>query len=201
MNKRQIAIEMRIKDGKSYSEIMNELGVAKSTLSGWLKSLPLPEDLKIAKQKSNHKGGAVKKQRGEKSKYQEISERFATLNNADKGRIAEAAIVFRLTLIGISVYRSVFDCDHFDMLAYNPTSKKILKLQIKWAKETKQGLPYMSLHSSSKKIRYQDGAFDIFVGYDLFTDTAYVYTQEELKKNRAFVSIRDDCAESWNKLV
>jgi len=196
-----MAIDMRVKDGKSYGEIMNELGVAKSTLSGWLKSHPLSEDSKLAKQKLNHKGGVVKKQRGDKSKYQEMSERFVELTNVDKGRIAEAAIVFRLTVIGMSVYRSVFDCDHFDMLTCNPLNGKILKLQIKWARETKQGLPLMSLHSSSKKLRYQDDAFDIFVGYDLFTDTAYVYTKEELKENRAFVSIRDDCAERWDKLV
>lgn len=40
---KQKAINLRLK-GKSYSEIKKNLGVNKSTLSGWLKDYPLPED-------------------------------------------------------------------------------------------------------------------------------------------------------------
>ncbi len=44
---REKAVEMR-KDGRSYSEIQREIGVSKSTLSMWLKDLPLTEEQKVA---------------------------------------------------------------------------------------------------------------------------------------------------------
>ncbi len=40
---RQKAIELRLQ-GKTYSEIKNDLGISKSTLSGWLHNLPLTEN-------------------------------------------------------------------------------------------------------------------------------------------------------------
>lgn len=201
MNKKQIAIDMRVKDGKSYGEIMDELGVAKSTLSGWLQPYPLStEDMK-EKQRLNHSGGGVPKFRGEKSKYKILSEKFVNnLTAIQKGRVAEAATIFRLTTLGLSVYKSVFDCDCIDVLVESPKESRIIKMQIRWAKEMSRGLPLMNLYSSGKKKRYKAKEFDIFIGYDFYTDTAYVYSYEELVNNRGYVSIKEECAEAWEKL-
>lgn len=49
---KQKAIGLR-KEGKSYSEIKSVLGVNKSTLSGWLKDMPLSEE-KIAELRDNN---------------------------------------------------------------------------------------------------------------------------------------------------
>jgi len=40
---REKAIQLRLKD-KSYSQIKAELGISKSTLSGWLRNYPLSEE-------------------------------------------------------------------------------------------------------------------------------------------------------------
>jgi len=50
---KQIAIELRLK-GYSYSQIKSELGLSKSTLSGWLKNYPLSEE-RIRELKFNEK--------------------------------------------------------------------------------------------------------------------------------------------------
>ncbi len=50
-NEKNLAIKLR-KEGKSYSQIKAELGISKSTLSGWLSSMPLSKARLDALQRS-----------------------------------------------------------------------------------------------------------------------------------------------------
>jgi len=43
--------------------------------------------------------------------------------------------------------------------------------------------------------------FDVLVGYDFFSDTAYVFTSEDVGNNKAVVVVREDAAERWDKLA
>jgi orotate phosphoribosyltransferase-like protein len=68
------AIQLR-KEGNSYSEILREISVARSTLSLWLRSVNLSkrqkQNLTLKKLQACWRGGEVKKQnRIKKSKYQ-----------------------------------------------------------------------------------------------------------------------------------
>ncbi len=42
--------------------------------------------------------------------------------------------------------------------------------------------------------------FDFIVGYDLYSDAAYVFTYEEVKHLKKAVTVRDDAFERWDKL-
>jgi len=48
---------------------------------------------------------------------------------------------------------------------------------------------------------YRDGDFDILVGYDLFSDRAYVYLWSELKGVTTRKSMAVDALERWDKLT
>lgn len=48
--------------------------------------------------------------------------------------------------------------------------------------------------------RYADGSIDFIVGYDLFTDTAYVWAWGEVR-DKVCVTICPEAAERWDKLL
>jgi hypothetical protein len=76
-------------------------------------------------------------------------------------------------------------------------------LQVRWVKQGRAGLPTIKLMCSAgrKKFRrYADDEFDAMIGYDLFTDTAYVFPREKISHLRALVTIADPYAEAWDLL-
>ncbi len=142
------------------------------------------------------------KPRGEQSKFH-IMLGGRELSKAEKGQIAEAAVLFRLVLHGLQVLTGVFDGGRVDWLVEVP-SGKLARLQVKWARRKKHGLPVFYLTCSDgrgRTRRYQEGEFDFLVGYDLFTDTAYVYSWKELSANVDSISVRPDAAERWDKII
>lgn len=48
--------------------------------------------------------------------------------------------------------------------------------------------------------RYAEGDFDFIVGYDLYSDTAFVYSAEEVASRQAAVALSWKHAERWDKL-
>jgi len=102
----------------------------------------------------------------------------------------------------MDVFGSVFDGDKADWVVDHP-DKGFLKIQVRWASKKGHGLPRLSLlctEGHGKKRRFKDGEFDFIIGYDLYTDTAYVWSREDLKEHRASVTIHEDAAEAWHKL-
>ena len=82
--------------------------------------------------------------------------------------------------------------------------KKIYRVQVKWVESSgKTGLPVTSLRRSGSKDgskeRYQKGDFDFIIGYDLFTDTCYVWSWGEVVHLKSTVSICLEAAERWDK--
>jgi hypothetical protein len=49
--------------------------------------------------------------------------------------------------------------------------------------------------------RYMDREFDFIVGYDLFRDTAYVFSWDEVSANKTTVTVSKDAAERWDKIL
>ena len=205
---KQQAIQLRIQHRMSLREINRETGISKSTLSRWLKPYPLSETEQAAKYRSNiGRGRGNRLPRGKESKHHLVnSDRRYT--HQEKGKIAEAAVLFRLCLYQLIPFGSPFDGDRVDWLVLVPGSNKILKLQVKWASVQlhageRRGSPMVSLRRSSThrgRIRFQPGDFDYLIGYDLYTDTCYVWSEKELAGQKGQIAVSEEAAERWDKL-
>lgn len=201
---RRECVRLRVEERLSLKEIHKATGAATGSLSTWLKPHPLTkEELRERKSSRPSRQGIPYKDRGGASKHYE-SVIGKDLTGAQKGKIAEAAVLFRLALHGFASYSSASGGDHIDWIVEVPESKRLLRLEVRWAGEDgKGGLPRVSLRCSNgrgKSRRYDDSDFDFLVGYDLFTDTAYVFSVVDLGQHRNRITIRPENAERWEKL-
>jgi transposase-like protein len=187
-------LRLRIEERLSIPEISKRVKVAKSTLSLWLKDLPLTKE-----ERDRKRHVVLRKDRGEPSKF--VAMAPERLTRAQKARIAEAAVLFRLALQGWSVFGSPFDGDRSDW--WVDVGGIIKRVQVKWAREAKQGLPSVPLQCSvgahGRRV-YLAGEMDVLVGYDFLTDTAYVWKWEEIRDLKSAVTVTPDAAERWDKL-
>jgi transcriptional regulator with XRE-family HTH domain len=198
----QEAIRLRVEERLSLREIAEVTGASKGSLSGWLKPYPLTEEERSLRQKTANRYVPLKKDRGEVSKFfQAIQGR--ELSRLQKAKIAEAAVALRLVVHGFEVYGSMFDGDKPDWVVQVPETGKIHTIQVRWATAGQHGLPKIGLKCTvghCVQQRYADGDFDFIVGYDLYSDTAFVYSAEEVALLKATVSMNWDHAERWDKL-
>jgi hypothetical protein len=197
------AIRLRVEERRSLREIETITGSARSSLSAWLKPYPLTEEEKKARSKTAKRYVPPKKSHGIESKhYQSVV--WQTLTNQQKGRIAEAAVLFRLFLHGFEVYDPIADGDKADWVVEVSESGSIYKIQVRCVTTPwKHGLPGINLRCAqghNKLRRYAKGEFDFIVGYYLFNDTAYVYSFDEVAQHKAFIAISEEHAERWDKL-
>ncbi|MCA1592985.1 MAG: hypothetical protein LC754_10120 [Acidobacteria bacterium] len=197
------ALRLRLEERLSLREIASVTGAAKGSLNVWLQSYPLTDEEKKARSKTAKRYVTPKKSHGEESKHHQATA-AQTLTNQQRGRIAEAAVLFRLVLHGFEVYTSAFDGDKVDCLVYVPESGKTLKLQVRYVNSpSTHGLPVVRLSCAeghSKRRRYKEGEFDFIIGYYLFNDTAYVFSFDELVQHKRHVTVSDKYAERWDKL-
>jgi hypothetical protein len=196
---KRIAIRLRINHRMSIREIRKILPVAQSTLSLWLRDTPLNEK-EIRKKRSEKMKGNKHRQKdqGHPSKHYRG---VAHLSRKDKGRISESAVLFRLALHGYEVYGQEFGNQSCDWLVVTPSGVK--RLEVRWASQKKDGLPIISLQKSNGRggsKRAPSGSFDVLVGYDLYSDTAYVFTSKEITHLSTGVSVSPESAERWDKL-
>lgn len=193
-------IRLRVQDRKSLGEIQALTGASKGSLSAWLKPYPLRADELEARSRDRVRYIPPKKDRGEQSPLFLLAQ-AQSLSSNQKAKIAEAAVLFRLCLHGHAVYGSPFDGDKVDWIV--DTGKRVLRLQVKLALQTARGLPTVSLccGNGRNKLRpYREGEFDFVVGYDLYSDTAYVWSWAEVGGHKQHVSVTSDAAERWDKL-
>ena len=199
---KQEAVRLRVEERLSFREILEKTGASRSSLSLWLKPYPFTEEERQARQKSARRYVTPKKERGLVSKFYQAVE-GQTLSKSQKGKIAEAAVAFRLAIHGFTIYGSMFDGDKADWIVQVPETGKFHALQVRWARTMSHGLPYIGLVCSAGRNtqeRYAEGAFDFIIGYDFYSDTAFVYSDAEVAPLRATVSMNWDHAERWDKL-
>lgn len=199
------AVRLRKEERLSLREIHLRTGAPKGSLSAWLRDHPLTTD------ESNAKARAAlalprpgrRKSRGEESTYHRMTD-GRPLTRVAKGQIAEAAVLFRLTLHGLYVLSPVFDGGRTDWLV-ETRAGTLSKLQVKWASRSgRYGLPSMSLTCSeghSGRRRYRESEFDFIVGYDLFRDIAYVFSWSEVSGHKTRITVSKDAAERWDKIL
>ncbi len=196
------AIRLRLEERFLLRQIAALLGVSQGALSQWLKPYPLTEEAR--KERANRSGlpRTPGKVRGGESKFHRAVAGRA-LTRQQGAKIAESAVLFRLALHGFNVFGSLFDGDKADWLVEAPESGKTYRIRVRWVKESTHGLPAVKLlcadgHAGTR--RFAPGEFDFIAGYDLFTDTAYVYSAAEVAHLKTFVSIGAAFAERWDKL-
>ena len=194
------AIRLRLEERMSLREIHETTGASKGSLSSWLKPHPLTEEERRTR-RARTRYRSPKKDRGTPSKHF-LAVDTSKFTRIQKGKIAESAVLFRLVLHGFDAYGSTFDGDKIDWIVSN-SDGKLLKVQVRWTKNEKWGLPSVHLncrHGYSGRRRYKKGEFDFIVGYDLFTDTAYVWSWDEVAHLNTTVTICPEAAERWDKL-
>jgi len=192
------AIRLRVEERLSLETIRKRLGVSQGSCSLWLRGFPLTKE-EIAERNSGPKPRGEKssnyKPRGEISKfYREI------LDNNQKGRIAEAAISFRLPLQGWEAYRA--DGARYDFVV--GINGKLKTLQVRWARLTrKTGLPFAKLTRSNGRggsKLFTVGDFDFVAVYNLYNDIAYVFAADEVI-GKYEVIVKTEAEERWDKLL
>ncbi len=198
---RKEAIRLRLEERLSLRAISDATGAAKGSLSVWLKDYPLtPEE--VRERQAIVRYVAPKKDRGEVSKF--WSAQIKDLTRAEKGKIAETAVLFRLYLNKFDVYSSPFGGDKTDWMVWIPETRKAVRIEVRWARCSRRGgLPYFSLMCRAgvgKYRRYSLGEFDFIVGYDIYSDTVYVFSHDEVLHLTAAVTVRPEAAERWDKL-
>lgn len=192
-------IRLRTEEQKSFREIALLTGASKGSLSGWLQNYPLPDEKRkqlLARTPTYH---TPKKNRGEESVIHQLS-KTRNLDPNQRSKVAEIAVALRMAAMGFEVFGAVGDGPKADWLVLVPSTGKVWKIQVKLTRPSKEGLPLIVLRCSQNSRVYENKEVDFFVGYDLFTDTAYVWAWSEVEHLSASVSITPEAAERWDKL-
>ena len=206
-------IQLRVQDRMSYLEIEQLTGVKKGTLSTILKAYPLTaaevysrtrHQVLFPKEGHTHnKKVTAILDEGNKANSLVTLLAGKTLTRENKGRVAEAAILLRLAILGIPVYSSPFDNEKDDWLVKTP-SGRYLSLQVRWVTWYKQGAPTIRLTrtmtTGTRVICQRLTEYDIIIGYDIITDSAYVFTKEEVLDRKTSKAITSASREAWHKL-
>jgi len=124
------------------------------------------------------------------------------LTTADKGRIAEAAVLFRLSLLGYSPLRPMFEGAAYDW-SVDVGSGRLVRLQVKCAFQGKHGAPLIQLTRSRKvgRKRYSEKDLDFFIGYSLLLDEAHVFSWGDVVEHRSAVAFQASSREAWHKIT
>jgi hypothetical protein len=122
---------------------------------------------------------------------------FSNFSSLQKSKVSEAAVLCRIVVRGWNVFGAVFDGDKTDWLVETP-DRKLSRLQVKLLSQKPYGLPGASLTSRGQ--RYQPGDFDFLIGYDLFSDTAFVWSEKELEGHKNTITSCDASREAWDKV-
>lgn len=195
------AILLRTEQRLSLKEIEKRLDVSRGSLSGWLKDYPLTEN-ELAERRKKVPRGLNKKDRGEESKFNRAID-GRKLTKQQKGALSETAVLFRLILNGFHVSRPVFDSAKNDWFVEIPETGRTVKIQVKFAQWLKTGLPVIPLtcREGNSTRRYNEGEWDFIIGYDIYTDTAYVFSFRETEGYTRAITITPESAENWSKLT
>lgn len=205
------AIRLRVEKRMSLNEIQQGTGASKGVLSLWLRDYPLSLEERHSRWSANTKRLNAKRGAKERPSTSDgfVARHIRTalendrLDREAKGRIAEAAVLLRLAILGMRVFGPVFYGAKEDWIVGGQIGGKLAKIQVKWAATASVGLPTISLRCSdgSRKHRTYDAVdFDFVVGYDGHSDAAYVLSQPEVSEYAAAVTVSKSSLERWDKL-
>jgi hypothetical protein len=200
---RDEALRLRLDERLSLAEIQERTGASKGSLSTWLRAHPLTAQ-ELADRVAARPTTGPRKPRGEPSRFASWVDQDQ-LTRAEKGRVAEAAVLLRLCLNRWNAYRAFGDGAREDWIANGSGAGRGARIQVKWAKTPSVGLPLINLSYNSNQNgnlkRYSSEDFDFIVGYVFATDTAYVLSYAETAHLKSYATVAPQHAERWDKIA
>ena len=195
------ARRLRFEEKMAITQIASFLGVAKSSVSAWVRDLPLTPEEKEASRIATTRKNIASKSKPLGSKLNSI--KLEGYSTDQKGNIAEAVVLARLIVRDFEVYSPVFGGSSLDFVCKHALSNKLLRVQVRWASIKKYGRPTIKLTKSdgrrgSKK--YTVDEFDFIIGYYLFEDCCFVFSNEDVKNNLFVITCSENARERWDKL-
>ncbi len=108
-------------------------------------------------------------------------------DNWQKGVIAEAAVMFRLGLLGLRSYSPSHEGDPADIMVIK--NGKVCRVQVKWARKNDGGTIFVPLSRGwkSRKSYLTDDSVDVIVGYELRTDSSFVFDTNNIEEDRKVI--------------
>lgn len=203
---KELCLKLRVDQRASYSQITAKTGVPKGTLAGWLRGYPLTFAerqalVEVGSSKGRQRArGVNRKPRGMESDLHKTLAKPASITV--RSRVAEAAVLLRLAVHGFEVHGPQFDGSKSDWLIDRPDLSRPVRVQVKLTRrhEKRGGLPNIVVTCSdgrTRQRRYKPGEVDVFIGYDLFTDVAYVWRYDSISGKRS-LSICPEAEERWD---
>lgn len=211
--KREV-IRLRVEERLGLDALVERTGLPHTTVYSWVRGFPLTDaEIQGRRQNGGRRTSSLREARGDLAKgrgpeadlHQVV--RAHSLTGLQVAKVSEAAVLLRLLARGFNVFGSVFDGDRTDWIVEVPSTGKVWKIQVKTTlqRAARHGLPTVALrHASDTRFgarRYKPGEFDFIVGYDLYTDTAYVWSWAEVVHLKAAVTVCPEAAERWDKLL
>lgn len=196
-------LRLRTEGRHSLREIHTITGVAKGTLSSWLRDHPLTQKELAARRSRPRRKKFLPGPDADTRAAWFIQAAPWNLPSNNKARVAEAAAMFRLVACGHSVYGSVFDGDVADWLVERSPDRSLVKVQVRSTMSASSGLPCVSLYRTvghSGKRTFLRNEFDYIVGYCFENDTCFVWAYDEISHLRRAVTVCESAVEAWHKL-
>lgn len=171
---RQLAVQLRISQNLSYSEIKGRLGVPKSTLSYWLKNLPLEESKIKELQKAGWKKSEASRERYRNTmKEKRLAKDQVVYENYDKmfcNLSNQAAFV-----AGLMLYLAEGSKNDYTKIVLANTDYKIIQFFISWLIEF--------LQVKKEKIKIQ---LHLYNNMDLEKEQNFWQNRLELEKTQFY---------------
>lgn len=194
------AIRLRVEERLGLKAICRETGLSRGSASTLLRDYPLTdEEVRQRLSRSAHDlNERCVRYAPEPSKYFALAP--TEMSSEQKARVAEAAVLFRLTLFGYEAWRSPFEGHRVDWLVTQPGNRRSVRLQVRWARRGHYGRPLISLRRCSGTESLTEEDCDFLVGYDLETDTVFVIPMGDLSGKRYVTFCHPKYAEAWGSL-
>lgn len=200
--KRAEVMRLRIQDRLGAAEIGRRTGVPKSVLHYWLKGHPLTVQEKSAVLSAAPRHKTPKKQLLSDGGACELSEGLSTLS---RGSVAENYVKYDIARHGLRIMNPDGDGDVVDMYVRRQGGERVAFLQVRMTSKppARNGLPTISLrrYRNGKANNFKKGDFHFIVGFCPRNTKCYVYSYDEVSHLRNSVTITDDAAGAWSKVL
>lgn len=206
---RAAIVQLRLA-GKSLGQIQAELGLKKEVVWYHIKRLQRPQlsleertrrILEGSRRAAQGKREAAQRRREARSDagsdlWKRFAGEFIRLSPTRKGKVAEAAVLLRLILLGLDVYGPVHDCpsDWMVIIAH-----RRIRIQVKLARNESGGSLFIHNQRGRDARPYTSDECDFIIGYSLLEDACYVIPIA--KARQRYLPLQACFKEQWASLV
>lgn len=128
---REQAINLRIKEELSYTEIRKRLGIPKSTLSYWLREFPLSEERILELRRQGWKKGEASRERFRNTMREKRELKCRKIYDKYRKRLDKVS-KDAFFVAGLMLYLGEGDKSHYGRISLSNTNPKLIKFFIQW---------------------------------------------------------------------